>query len=65
MKAFVTGGTGFVGSAVIRKLLAAGYQIRALVRPGTNACMLDGLSIERVSGDLGDTSVLHQAMTGC
>jgi dihydroflavonol-4-reductase len=65
MKAFVTGGTGFVGSAVIRRLLAAGHAVRALVRPGTNARMLDGLSIERVSGDLSDTSILQRAMTGC
>ena len=65
MKAFVTGGTGFVGSAVIRKLLAAGYQVKALVRPGTNTRMLDGLSVERVIGDLSDTAALQQAMTGC
>jgi dihydroflavonol-4-reductase len=65
MKAFVTGGTGFVGSAVIRRLLAAGHEVRALVRPAANARMLEGLPVERVSGDLGDVSVLQAAMTGC
>jgi dihydroflavonol-4-reductase len=65
MKAFVTGGTGFVGSAVIRKLLAAGLDVRALVRPGTNTRMLDSLPVERVSGDLSDVSILQQAMVGC
>ncbi|MCJ7585715.1 MAG: NAD-dependent epimerase/dehydratase family protein [Anaerolineales bacterium] len=65
MKAFVTGGTGFVGSAVIRKLLAAGLEVRALVRPGTNTRMLDSLPVERVSGDLSDVSILQQAMVGC
>ena len=65
MKAFVTGGTGFVGSAVIRKLLAAGHEVRALVRPGTNTRMLEGSSVERVSGDLSETTILQQAMTGC
>jgi dihydroflavonol-4-reductase len=65
MKAFVTGGTGFVGSAVIRKLLADGYAVRALVRTGANTRMLDGLPVERVSGDLSDVSTLQKAMTGC
>jgi dihydroflavonol-4-reductase len=65
MKTFVTGGTGFVGSAVIRKLLADGHAVRALVRTGTNTRMLDGLPVERVSGDLSDITVLEQAMTGC
>lgn len=65
MKAFVTGGTGFVGSAVIRKLLANGHEVRTLVRPGANTCMLEGLSIERVSGDLSDGTVLQSAMNGC
>ena len=65
MQAFVTGGTGFVGSAVIRKLLAGDHDVRALVRPGSNTRMLDGLPVERVSGDLGDASVLQQAMSRC
>jgi dihydroflavonol-4-reductase len=65
MKTFVTGGTGFVGSAVIRKLFAEGHQVRALVRTGTNTRMLDGLPVERVSGDLCDVSTLQKAMTGC
>jgi dihydroflavonol-4-reductase len=65
MKAFVSGGTGFVGSAVIRKLLADGHAVRALVRTGANTRMLDGLPIERVSGDLGDEATLYHGMEGC
>lgn len=65
MRTFVTGGTGFVGSAVIRKLLAAGHEVRALVRPESNTRMLEGFPVEQVIGDLSDISVLQQAMTGC
>ena len=65
MKAFITGGTGFVGSAVIRKLLAAGHQVRALVRPGTNTRQLDGLPVERIEGDLANAGSLHTGMSGC
>jgi dihydroflavonol-4-reductase len=65
MKAFVTGGTGFVGSAVIRKLLAGGHEVRALVRPGTNTRMLDELPVEGVRGDLSDIAVLQKGMNGC
>jgi dihydroflavonol-4-reductase len=65
MKTFVTGGTGFVGSAVIRRLLADGHQVRALVRPGSNTRMLDGLPVERLSGDLSDATILQNAMTDC
>lgn len=65
MKVFVTGGTGFVGSAVIRKLLAAGHQVRALVRPGTNTIMLDELPVERFEGDLHSTDILRHGIKGC
>ncbi len=65
MKAFVTGGTGFVGSAVIRRLLADGHTVRTLVRPGTNTRMLDGMPVEHISGDLSDVTVLQKGMTGC
>jgi dihydroflavonol-4-reductase len=65
MRAFVTGGTGFVGSAVIRKLLADGHEVRALVRQGTNTRQLDGLNIERITGDLSNTSTLREGMIGC
>ena len=37
MKALVTGGTGFVGAAVARALLRAGWQVRALVRPSSDS----------------------------
>lgn len=65
MKALVTGATGFVGAAVARRLLAAGHEVRALARAGSNRANLDGLDIEVVTGDLTETESLARAAMGC
>lgn len=64
MKAFVTGGTGFVGANLIRLLLQQGYEVRALVRPSSSLDNLKSLDIEIVKGDL-NSSNLSQLMSGC
>src|SRR5215469_13851730 len=61
----VTGGTGFVGSAVVRELLAAGHRVRALVRPNSDRRNLAGLSVELVDGSLEDPQSLARAVDGC
>ncbi len=65
MKTLLTGGTGFVGSAVARELLAAGHEVRALVRPQSPRDNLEGLDLECVEGDLRDPSSLARALHGC
>jgi len=64
MRAFVTGGTGFVGANLVRLLLQQGYEVTALVRK--NSCLdnLISLEIEIVQGDLNDQD-LWQPMSGC
>ena len=49
---FVTGATGFVGHAVVRALLAHGFLVRCLVRPGSEAALKGFESIDRVPGDV-------------
>jgi len=60
----VTGGTGFVGAAVVRALLDQGRAVRALARPDSDRRNLDGLDIEIVDGDLRDPASLARAVTG-
>jgi dihydroflavonol-4-reductase len=61
----VTGGTGFVGGAVVRHLVAAGHQVRALARPGSDRRLLAGLPVEVVEGDLQDAAAVRRALVGC
>ena len=60
----VTGGTGFVGSAVVRALLAEGHKVRALARPTSPRQNLDGLDIEVAEGDIRDAASLDRALDG-
>ncbi len=65
MTTLVTGATGFIGSAVLRKLLEAGATVRALVRPESDRRNIEGLPVETVEGDLGDRASLERAVKGC
>ncbi len=61
-KTLVTGGTGFIGGAVVAELLAAGREVRVLARaPGS----LAGLPVEVARGDLRDPASLAAAVQGC
>jgi dihydroflavonol-4-reductase len=64
IRAFVTGGTGFIGANLVRLLVQEGYQVRALVRPSSCLDNLRDLDIELVKGDLNDPEVWQQ-MQGC
>jgi dihydroflavonol-4-reductase len=65
MKALVTGATGFVGAAVAKALGAAGWQVRVLVRSGSDRGNLRSLTVQVVEGELADLRSLERALDGC
>ncbi len=65
MKVFVTGGTGFVGSEVLRQLSAAGHEVVALVRPGSENKLVAAPNIRMHPGDVTNPKSLPGGMAGC
>jgi dihydroflavonol-4-reductase len=63
-KVLVTGASGFVGSAVARCLVEAGYSVRALVRSKSPRAHLGGLDLDFCEGDLRDRRSLERALAG-
>jgi dihydroflavonol-4-reductase len=64
MKALVTGGTGFVGSHLVRRLLERDWQVRCLVRAASRLDNLNALPVEFATGDLRDVESIKQAVRG-
>jgi dihydroflavonol-4-reductase len=65
MRAFVTGGTGFIGGRVVRRLRERGDEVVALVRSADRASDLAALGCELAEGDLTSTDVVRRGVHGC
>jgi dihydroflavonol-4-reductase len=65
MRAFVTGGTGFIGGRVVRRLRDRGDAVVALVRSPDRAADLAELGCELVEGDLTSTDAIRRGVHGC
>ena len=63
-RVLVTGGSGFVGSAVAHALAARGFAVSALVRPSSPRTNLAGLDCRIVEGDMGDAPSIIRALDG-
>lgn len=63
MRAFVTGGGGFLGTAIVRRLRARGDEVRSFSR--NSYPHLAALGVEQVCGDLANVGTIGSAVAGC
>lgn len=65
MKAFVTGGSGFIGRSLIRQLIDKGYTVQALARSASSATQVRLLGAQPTPGDITDKESMRAGMAGC
>jgi nucleoside-diphosphate-sugar epimerase len=65
MRAFVTGGTGFIGGHLVRRLRDRGDEVAALVRTPQKGAGLRDLGCDLVEGDLGSDEAIRKGVAGC
>ncbi|MDG4668393.1 NAD-dependent epimerase/dehydratase family protein [Mycobacterium sp. 236(2023)] len=65
MTSLVIGANGYLGSHVTRQLVDSGEDVRVMVRDGATTIGIDDLEVTRYVGDIWNSAVLREAMTGC
>jgi nucleoside-diphosphate-sugar epimerase len=65
MRIFLTGSTGFIGNALVWKLVELGYNLNVLCRPGSDRGFLKHPQISVFSGDITEFASIAPAIKGC
>jgi nucleoside-diphosphate-sugar epimerase len=65
VRGLVTGGSGFVGGALVRALRERGHDVHVLLRPGRPGDALTALGAVTFNGDIGDPNAIAAAASGC
>ncbi len=64
MKVLITGATGFIGSHIVKSLIAKGHKVRALVRKSSDTSGIKGPGVDLALGDITDPESLAAAVLG-
>ena len=65
VRVLVTGGTGFIGGAVVRELSSRGHAVRVLARPSSAVGPAQAAGAEVIRGELADLGCVRAALAGC
>jgi dihydroflavonol-4-reductase len=65
MSTLITGGNGFVGSALAKKLVEQGEDVRLTIRQQSNTSTIEELPVEKVYADVRDEQAIANALKGC
>ncbi len=63
-RCFITGGTGFIGSHIVRTLIERKHEVTTLIRKSSNLDLIEGLGAKTVIGDVTDPESLDEGISG-